>query len=106
MTDDPRDADGGFTIRAAGASMLTLCASVLSAPPGRMEAADRRRFHAVLVEMLEAARVGGMPEAGADELDALTLAGRVTARSVALAHEAARCAGAAQCLIIANRHGI
>jgi hypothetical protein len=60
----------------------------------------------VLCELLDAARAGGFPEAYADELDAWTLAGKTSGRSLALAHEAARCAGVDQCLAIAARHGI
>lgn len=104
LTDYPRDADGGFTIRTAGASALAMCAHVLGSPES--PAADRRRFHAVLCELLDAARAGGFPEAYADELDAWTLAGKTSGRSLALAHEAARCAGVDQCLAVAARHGI
>lgn len=104
LTDYPRDADGGFTIRTAGASALAICASVLGSPEST--AADRRRFHAVLCELLDAARAGGFPEGYADELDAWTLAGKVNGRSLALAHEAVRCAGPDACTAVADRHGI
>lgn len=104
LPDFPRNADGGFTIRTAGASALALCAQVLGSHESAAE--DRRRFHAVLSELLEAARAGGFPDGHVDELEAWTLAGKVNARSLALAHEAARCAGAARCLAIATRHGI
>jgi hypothetical protein len=106
LTDYPRDADGGFTIRTAGASALAICASVLGSPRGESTAADRHRFHAVLCELLDAARAGGFPEAYADELDAWTLAGKVNGRSLALAHEAVRCAGPDRCAAVATRHGI
>lgn len=97
--------DGLFTMRGA-ASMFSIAAVALSSPKGESTADDHRRFHAVLSELLKAARAGGFPDGHADELDALMLAGKVNGRSVALAHEAARCAGSDCCMAVANRHGI
>jgi hypothetical protein len=103
MTHTP-DADGMFTLRTPGASLFALCASVLGAPRSESTQADRRRFHAVLCELLDAARAGGFEHA--DELDALVLSGKVNGRSVALAHEAERCVGAERVRAVYVRHGL
>lgn len=105
ITDHTPDTKGLFTMQ-AGASMFATAAAVLSAPAGEATHHDHRRFHAVLCELLDAARAGGFPDDLADELDGYVLAGRITGRSIALAHEAARCARPSRFLAIAARHGI
>lgn len=105
ITDHIPDTEGLYTMQ-AGASMFATAAAVLSAPAGEATHHDRRRFHAVLCELMDAARAGGFPDDLADELDAYVLAGRITGRSVALAHEAARCAGDVRWLAIAAKFGI
>lgn len=105
ITDHTPDTEGMFTMQ-AGASMFATAAAVLSAPAGEATLTERNCFHTVLCEMLDAARAGGFPDDLSDELDAHVLAGRINGRSVALAHEAARCTRPSRFLAIAARHGI
>lgn len=103
---DAEPGPDGFFAMPGATSIFGSIAAVLSSPANEATPEDRRRFHAILVELLDAAREGGMPEGHVDELDSLALAGKLGGRYVALASEAVRCAGDHFCLATALRHGI
>jgi hypothetical protein len=86
-----------------GAFLFRACSVFLSAPSGKATRLERERYHAILDDLLEAARAGGFENA--DELDALVLAGGpMTYRLVVLAHLAAHCAGDARIDAVRLKH--